>query len=62
MPLHPKMNCRTLDEILSSILVSLNADPWRVGTRPVIVALSHLQQITKFFALFLFFLSSVLIL
>lgn len=62
MPLHPKMNCRTLDEILSSILVSLNADPWRVGTRPGIVALSHLQQITKFFALFLFFLSSVLIL
>lgn len=61
MPLHPKMNCRTLDEILSSILVSLNADPWRVGTRPGIVALSHLQQI-KFFALFLFFLSSVLIL
>lgn len=61
MPLHPKMNCRTLDEILSSILVSLNADPWRVGTRSGIVALSHLQQI-KFFALFLFFLSSVLIL
>lgn len=54
MPFHPKMDCRTFDKILSSTLVSLNPDPWRVGTRPGIAVLSHLQQITKFFALFLF--------
>lgn len=54
MIFHPKMDCRTLDGILSSSLVSLNAGPWGVGTRPGIVALSHLQQITKFFVLFLF--------